>query len=388
MKKAFVTYYQTYEKSSNISGLFIYNGFSFIYHLLDGEHFFVKEDDNIEILRDKLRCFDKIFISVTYSTQIIHMAPIVDKRFVFGGKIFEGACGNSWFDIISSATIHQGSFEKYLGVETSNIFTPYWNKTLVPDKYIQYNAIIQSSCYWSKCLFCSYSINSVANMYNIRRNVKNVLLDLPVYDNCYSLIVLNTGAILPQVLEEILSTKRHKNTTFFMYVRADKAILDVIRKCDDLSNIYLGVGIEVFSQKGLELLNKNTKWNVIREFLKETTDRGAFVKGFLLDGIPFTDNEMVEDSINNIKWLAENVRPSSHFTKAGLTFNRGTIVEWPSLEAGNKCGPCKQMSVDGYKDRFRVWPSMGKIVSDVPTEVEYRNNYIRNELKKHFFVLE
>jgi hypothetical protein len=162
--------------------------------------------------------------------------------------------------------------------------------------------------------------------------------------------------------------------------------LKVIREFDDLSYIFFAIGIEVFTQRGYDLMDKGVKWENVRQVLKEAVDRGAVCRGLLMDNIPFLDNEMVKESYDNIEWLSRNVKRTVGIEDPGLMFTNGTPVEWPTEEIARRYGDYEIIKIDHCVDTSRLWQHDQKIISKLPIDVQFRNFQIRRNLAKYYYV--
>ena len=151
MKTAFVTIVKNHNGRTEI-----FNGFSFISHIVLGDHFFFYETDDIKYIKSKLDKYTTIYCTAICAGELIFIKKLIDSRWILGGPIFRLFSKDFIKLHFPNTVVIPSSFEDYLNIKKENIFTAYWN-TWLKDKDINivgYGANCGSNCYWGKCLFC------------------------------------------------------------------------------------------------------------------------------------------------------------------------------------------------------------------------------------------
>lgn len=309
MKNAFVTFYFTALKNKLLE---LHNGFSFIRHLIDGDHYFITINDNPEEIKEKLKNYDLIYASTSFHLESEYLKNISDSRWVVGGpSITTKASLEYWQSILNGAKIVHVPFESLLDRSISSTYTVYWNELVekFSPKFIRMSAICDKRCYWSKCSFCALRFNHSGTpserLYG--RDVELVLRQLPEYEDKIVSCYIACNAVSPMVLNQVINSKsRRDNYVYHFQVRFDEEIKMIIEKAGDLHNFEFGVGLEFPSQKVIDQLNKGLDLKVELETLKIASAKGAKIQLFMLLNIPMISDEVVKEAFENIDWMKDN----------------------------------------------------------------------------------
>lgn len=346
MKTAFVT---TYRKIND--RILLHNGFSFICHLVKGDHFFV-EENNIELekLRFSLSPYDRIYCSISFLNILKDLSNIIDERWVIGGRVFS-VINN--IDEKIKRNIFVGSFEKYLGVPTSETFTPYWNDSeqwskiveAKAPKTLQYNALCGVKCYWKKCLYCK---ENLFHDRDVDRNIIKIYRQLQAYHNLHTIVYLYSGSIPSLDLGRLIRVVYKypiPQVSVRINLRPDGEIRDEIKKAISLFGIHIGIGLETFSQKVSDRYNRGTSIKTSLEIIKMLVEKDASVTLCYMSEIPFMDEEIYEESMKNIEWLQKNI----DMKKVHIIDN--IKVQWPSEKIASKFGEYIVMGEEDTKNK-------------------------------------
>lgn len=331
IKNAFITFYDVYKDNT----LELSNGFTFITHLIEGDHIFINNKTNIDEVKEKLLLYDKVYVSILFYNQLVYISKIIDDRWIAGGRFFSNVPRENWIKLIDSSIVYSSTFESYLNKPISSTFNSYWDEW-IRDKNIpclKYNAICTSDCYWRKCKFCKISYKQKNN--DISRNIISVYNSLPQY-NFVSVATLNSGALTPVVLKDLIREVQYnpKNKVLCrIWIRAEDNNFTTFDKASDLSGFVFNFGLESFSQKACDILQRGLKVRNILQLIKISIDKGAYVNITYMSKLPFIDEEIFNESMKNIEWLKENVKPESK-----IYFFDSCDIEWPSEDVAKEFG--------------------------------------------------
>lgn len=362
MNNAFITFYKKY----NDGGLEIFNGFSFTDHLIEGDHIFVEENDDVENLKSCLTSYDNIYCTTSFTSHADKISRILDDRWLVGGRIHKHL---SWKnpDLVKvlEKNFYDGPFEEYLGYPLSNTFTAYWNDLIdkTSPTYIGYNAICGVYCNWRKCKFCRAETRYTDVKTN--RNAGLVYQQLPEY-NFPSVSMFYCGSVPHVMLKDLSVQKRKSNVRVHLQIMANDDIKNTIEKSDNLNNLLLSFGLETLSEKAAKILNKGVNVKNTLECAKAAADRGAFIQLYFMSELPFTDDIIVKESLENIEWMKKN------FTDNFLFFDVGS-VKWSFKEDAEEFGP--------YDISYDPWGLETIIMSRLSDDTIKKCLYIKNSIE-------
>lgn len=312
----------------------IFNGFSFVAHQIKGDHIFVYENDDINILKNKLSKYTTIYCTSICAGELIFIKKLIDSRWILGGPIFRLFSDKYLKDNLPEATIVRTSFEEYIGIEKDDTFTPYWNDWLINSNIrgtIGYGANCGSNCYWGKCSFCLTTHDDCD-----RRNITKIYNQLPEYNNT-TIVHLSFGSTPEKDLSDLIncvSTNRKRNSILRVYVRGDEKIKAIVDSAKDLSGLLFLIGLESFSQTTANRINKGTNIKTVLEIVKTVISKGAFAEVTLISGIPSLFLEQTfKESLYSIDWIKSNIPVSDR-----LWFYDAGTVRWPNEEIAETFG--------------------------------------------------
>jgi hypothetical protein len=310
MKNAFVTFYFTALNNKMVE---IHNGFSFVHHMIEGDHFFITTNDDTNKVKEMLKGYDVIYASTSFHPESLYLKDVVDKRWVVGGpSITTKSSLDFWKTILGEAKIINQPFESLLQQQISSRYTTYWDELVekVDPKFIRMSAICDKRCYWNSCTFCALRFNQ-ADAPSERlfgRDVDTVLRQLPDYPDKIVSCYIACNAVSPMVLSQFINSKYRKpNYVYHFQVRFDREIQMILEQADDLHNFEFGVGLEFPSQSVIDRFNKGLELNVELETLKMASERGAKIQLFMMLDIPFITEEHFREASDNIDWMKKNL---------------------------------------------------------------------------------
>ncbi len=132
-------------------------------------------------------------------------------------------------------------------------------------------------------------------------------------------------------MDKIFSTK--KTVNFYTYIRADKKIVDVIKKYDDLSNQSLSIGLEGFNQHTLDELKKGFKIENVLKLTDLITERKGRVFLNIMEDYPF----LTEDDVLESFAIIDRIKEINNKNDLVVINSNGPIW-WPKIEFVSKWG--------------------------------------------------
>lgn len=324
----------------------IMNGFSFGREkkLGDVDLFFYNRHPDVENqIKSSIEKYkpNRIWVTLIYDHEAIVISRITDERWILGGPLVSQNINNEKFHkyFIGNPTFVYTTMEEYLGKPISSDFDPYFVE-FVENNYPNYGVVYSLStgnieCYWSKCIFCSFKNRETTGLYK-RKDVEKIFGSAIEHTDKNRFIGYNcVSSINEDLLTKMLSIINKKKVLIHAYMRADKRMLKVIKQQGDMSKCFFTIGLEAFSQKVLDELNKGINFKTIFEVTEELLKRGAMVRFTLMGGYTFLTREIVDESIENIK---EFKRIYSGYLKSYVRFFSGIPVIWNEKESAEKYG--------------------------------------------------
>ena len=318
------------------------NGFSFGREKKRGDlDLYFHQGRHASVIADYLkryRSVDRIFCSLCYSAHFKSIAPIVDDRWVLGGPLVAGLLSQG---VELPGTAHPGSFESYLGKEElSSTFDAYFANMVktVALPHLFFNCSLGRGCYWGKCKFCDYSSydggDKQGGKVAVRPNVGDIIEQLHPLQGCKTANAhLGIPATPPRVLAEVLDARRDLSVILTAFLRADEAILKVLRDRPGptlCQNILFSIGCESLSQTALDMLDKGTTVENTLELTRLILERGGSVVLGIMDHYVFATRQIVTEYLDALRRLQAIVK---HYPKHRVKFTNNGITRWPSERA-------------------------------------------------------
>jgi len=323
---ALVTFFRVDKKL-----LKIFNGFSFVQHIADADNVFV-DDRDAKVARrqltEKLRGYKRVFCTISFSYQFKIIEPLLSSRWVLGGPSLPIVKHNIGHEL--PCELIEGTFEEYLGIPQSSRFTDYWRDRMEEFPSSQFNRLhyactIEMGCYWNRCKFCNYS---EANPEQVRRrNVGLLLAQLQPNLHCPTANVhLCTSAITVRSLREVLRSPTRRKLRLRFFARPDKAILRTFRESKwDAKNTICSLGVEVLSQTGMDILNKNASLDTAIEISKTVIEKGGIAEWNIMDGHVFANEQIVQECTETLERVKKEIKKPGFFR----IYNNGRTT-WPN----------------------------------------------------------
>jgi len=281
---------------------------------------------------------DHIFCSLGYAPHLKSIAPLIDERWVLGGPFVAGMLSRG---AQVPGTAYPGSFESYLGKqELSSTFDSYFANLVKTVKLPQlfFNCSLGKGCYWSRCKFCDYrhydSKGEQTGKVVLRPNVRQIIEQLrPLEGSRTWNAHLCIPSIPPKALAEVLDAHRDRRVILTVFMRADHAILNVLRDRPDptvCESILFSIGCESLSQTALDLLNKGTTVDNTLELVRLILKRGGMVALGIMDHYVFLTRKMVAEYLDALERLKAIVKD---YPKSRVKFTNNGVTHWPSEAA-------------------------------------------------------
>jgi len=369
----------------------IYNGFSFVDHLLSShEYIFIDLDDvqnltRINYYKEILRKFSKIYCTVLFSNDLTIISPLIDDRWTFGGPLVNCSRSNR----ISNLSVDNNTLEKLFNQPVSSKFSKYWdnyffNEYEKPIDQINYMASLSNNCYWGKCKYCNFNTPN-----KFIRNSKYILSNLKGYEHMNSTVHTCSSATslaeITSILQE-LPRFRKENISVLSFVRADKFILDSIKSTENLVGFLIELGIESFSQTLSDQLNKGISKKVELNIIKETLLRNGRIDCTIMHPLSIMDKQTFIESKNYLKELLESIKSIDYIGK--LKFCIVGPPQFSNKKEAMEFGKCSELEItklyNSIFDRFESWDDEIVYINDVKkdSDSEKYNNEFFNILSE------
>ncbi|MFD2169322.1 B12-binding domain-containing radical SAM protein [Tumebacillus lipolyticus] len=205
-----------------------------------------------------------------------------------------------------------------------------WEKYLAPYSYVYYSP--SRGCYWNKCTFCDYGLNFESPTSPWRQNpVDKIYEDLQaIAAQGHKYIYFSVDVLAPSLLlklsEKIVSIPEAERLDIRWGAEIRLETYWSPERCQTLKQAGctdISVGYESGNQRILDLINKGTKVEQIKETMQNFADAGIGVQMMGFTGFP---TETFEDAMQSVDFL-KNSR--SNWTFGGLgefTLTPGAIV--------------------------------------------------------------
>jgi hypothetical protein len=252
-------------------------------------------------------------------------------------------------------------------------------KLEVPDnvsgKDIIFSYTLDTSCYWSKCIYCNYAFCKQRIRDDITFGFENVEHD------ALKIVKLNSPSLTPKLLDDVIPRlPRNNDIKYDMYIRSCKAENDalkrVIRGTETLNMKFIS-GIEYPSDRVLKMLDKGI---TVKEILNTINIFDKSSHELLLFIILFWDNLQESDLDDMEKFI--DVLP--HSVKIALT----RIFVKPYTKLFDEYEPAKQVSIGPFylgfipkinQDQIELSKRAKQIIKRHPNLMDYTKGAISYE---------
>jgi hypothetical protein len=304
-KKLFVTTYEIRESPYKFGKVLdIYNGFSYVTPMIEADHLLMNIEKDITPEDENLiNTYDTVYCS-------LHKRLHFKKLKKYRDWIFGGPAAFELTDNKERIKVLDIPFEYHLGrEELSHSFDLYWNRMQFrevddPSQYIvRFSCSLGfGGCYWNNCVFCVYTYQK---KYIERTHVDQILAGFPEERKYkYAIVFISINSIPLRQLKILVDRAREleeKNYQIQTFLRLDEELIDYLLSIDfKVTNVTFRVGLESFSQKAVNILNKNIS---IRTFLKslKLIEKGFKMNYNLLRRFNFADKECYEEAKEVVK---------------------------------------------------------------------------------------
>jgi len=323
----YITFYSIFPKKR----FYIYNGFSFGRNK-DEKYtdLFFSNLTTPEEIKSSIEKYspNKVWCSLSLFDHFEKVKNLINDKWIVGGPLV----GKRFFEKYK----HTKNFvtqplEIYLNKNISSDFDFYPKDFLknFSNSKITYSCGLGFGCYWRKCTFCSYQTMSKSKVGRklVLRDVDKVLETLPNSEDNFLTFHTCLDSIPSSILSKLLDNNKVKSMWTFM--RPDRRNLEVVRNTGrDLRDFSFSIGLEGFSQKALQELNKGFTIEEAIEAIKVLLKKNASVYVSVLGCLPFMDKDMFEESLRNISVLKN--------LQGRLILVYVENIFWQSLEAASK----------------------------------------------------
>lgn len=202
--------------------------------------------------------------------------------------------------------IHNLPVPSYEKIEANQYLSPY--------SFVYYSP--SRGCYWNKCVFCDYGLNSNSPTSPWRHySVEKIVSDLREISKNYKFVYLSVDVLSPDILLKLAKriVEEKIDIRWGAEVRLEKNwTIDRCQLLKDSGCLAISVGFESGNQRILDLINKGTKVDRIKETMKNFSKVGIAVEVMGFTGFP---SESFDEAMETINYLKKN---KDKWTFAGI----------------------------------------------------------------------
>jgi len=215
------------------------NGFSDTYDLCKskGDFLWVRQETMGELELPIKK--GTIYVSAYFSEHLYQVYKWSIKypniKFVVGGPAILSRYKIDKGYFLNNVEVSIKSVEEYFGVSN---FSYDWkfdipNKIINPYKILWISYTLDTSCYWSKCIFCNYYFDEIRKRkYEETKNFIGIKNFIKEFDHKEKMIRLNTPGITPYYIKNFLNKLPSKDVKYDLLMRCSKA------ENKDLKNVF------------------------------------------------------------------------------------------------------------------------------------------------------
>ena len=170
------------------------------------------------------------------------------------------------------------------------VFRHDWDLYLSPERGINYSPT--RGCYWNKCTFCDYGLNTATPTSPWReRKIDQVIEDLRLaVDDCGARFVYFAVDVMsPSYLDRLSDAlvDAGLGLRWGAEIRMERVFtLDRCQKMAASGCVHVSFGMEAGNQRVLDLIDKGTKIEYMGQTMKNFTEAGVAVHLFTFTGFP------------------------------------------------------------------------------------------------------
>ncbi|MET0426105.1 MAG: radical SAM protein, partial [Actinoplanes sp.] len=216
-------------------------------------------------------------------------------------------------------------YEPIRGLPTPDFSRLPWDKYLSPERFVYYSPT--RGCYWNRCTFCDYGLNTDGPTSPWRQDtVDSIMADVTELAKFAKFIYFSVDVLAPATIlgfaERVLETGL--DVRWGAEIRLEKYWSD--ERCETLRRagcVAVSVGFESGNQRVLDLIDKGTQPDKVRQTITSMTKAGIGVQMMGFTGFP---TETAAEGRESIDFLMQN---RDLWTFGGLgrfTLTSGSIV--------------------------------------------------------------
>lgn len=203
--------------------------------------------------------------------------------------------------------VHLPAHIHYENVSTLGrpIFQHDWDLYLAPERGINYSPT--RGCYWNKCTFCDYGLNTSTPTSPWReRGIEQVVDDLRyAVDDCGARFVyLAVDVMSPSYLDRLSDAfvEAGLGLRWGAEIRMERVFTpERCRKIQASGCVHVSFGMESGSQRVLDLIDKGTKIEYMSQTMKNFAEAGVAVHLFTFTGFPTETREEAQQTRDFIR---------------------------------------------------------------------------------------
>lgn len=346
-KDVYITFYEKYGDV-----LAIHNDFSFgrentgVY-----TDIFISREASTKDIQGQLKVvphqINRVFVSIKTKEELRSIFPLIDDNWIFTGNSYSYLCAGEseipdfmdMFGKLKTCNLPSTNFESFLkGTDSpySSTFDYYFHLLIekVSGKQLMYNCVLGQGCFWNKCTHCCYKISD-KKIY-ARNNVPAILKHIsPNTMSGTSQVRIELPCVDPQKLRDILTVDWGKSLCPIISIRPEPQIIKTLESFDPKDNVCMkkkiSLGVEILSDKALNILNKGTSVDSILKTIELLLSHGAMIQLDIMKNFPFLDREIVQEAVEGCKRLKELYHNYDGPSNYVWFLNNGDVL-WPSEE--------------------------------------------------------
>lgn len=256
-----------------------------------------------------------IAFSLSYNSQIFVTKQLIDQiqkenpdiEIIIGGpadysKILEGVKSLPSIKEFTKYLISKGAKENKSNSKTKILadFSDF-NKDHYFTNDVVYPIRTSLSCPYRQCTFCTHHQNTNFKMFDL-----STLKETIQKNNIKKICFVDDDIPVPRI-KEISSILKDLNVKWWCQLRPTKQIRLVLEEAKTAGLESVAWGVESGSQRILDLMNKGTKVEEVKDTLKQAKEIGIQNMLYIMFGFPTEKKEEFQETINFLVDNQENI---------------------------------------------------------------------------------